>query len=60
MVSGPGIVLTPREPAGITVRAAAGDADLHAAAAVQHEAYEVPHPPGRGDDQDLDVAPLIF
>jgi ribosomal protein S18 acetylase RimI-like enzyme len=53
MVSGPGIVLTPREPAGITVRAAAGDADLHAAAAVQHEAYEVPHPPGPRDVERL-------
>jgi ribosomal protein S18 acetylase RimI-like enzyme len=46
MVSGPGIVLTPREPAGITVRTAAGDTDLHAATAVQHEAYEMPQPPG--------------
>src|SRR6202522_3159779 len=49
MVSGPGVVLTPREPAGVTVRAAAGDADLQAAAAVQHEAYAVPHPPGPHD-----------
>lgn len=53
MVSGPGIVLTPREPPGITVRAAAGDADLHAAAAVQHEAYEVPDPPGPRDVERL-------
>ncbi len=49
MVSGPGIVLTPRQPAGITVRTAAGDADLHTAAAVQHEAYGVPQPPGPRD-----------
>ena len=53
MVSGPGIVLTPREPAGITVRTAAGDADLHAAAAVQHEAYEIPQPPGPRDVERL-------
>jgi len=53
MVSVPGIALTPREPAGITVRAAAGDADLHAAAAVQHEAYEVPDPPGPRDVERL-------
>jgi ribosomal protein S18 acetylase RimI-like enzyme len=53
MVSGPGIVLTPREPAGITVRTAAGNADLHAAAAVQHEAYEVPDPPGPRDVERL-------
>ena len=53
MVSGPGIVLTPRAPAGITVRVAAGDADLHAAAAVQHEAYEVPHPPSPRDIERL-------
>jgi ribosomal protein S18 acetylase RimI-like enzyme len=53
MVSGPGIVLTPREPAGITVRTAAGDADLHAAAVVQHEAYAIPQRPGPRDVERL-------
>ena len=53
MVCGPGIVLTPREPAGITVRPAAGDADLRAAAEVQHEAYEAPQPPGPHDVERL-------
>jgi ribosomal protein S18 acetylase RimI-like enzyme len=53
MVSGPGIALTPRQPAGITVRTAAADADLHAAAAVQHEAYEMPQPPGPHDVERL-------
>jgi GNAT superfamily N-acetyltransferase len=53
MVSGPGIVLTPREPAGVTVRAAAGDVDLRAAAVVQHEAYEKCQPPGPRDVERL-------
>jgi len=44
MISTPGTRLTPREPAGITVREAAGDADLAAAVAVQHHAYQVPAP----------------
>jgi ribosomal protein S18 acetylase RimI-like enzyme len=37
--------LAPRSPAGITIRQAAGDADLAAAAAVQHHAYQMPYPP---------------
>jgi len=41
--------LTPRSPAGITIRQAAGDADLAAAAAIQHHAYQMPHPPGAHD-----------
>jgi GNAT superfamily N-acetyltransferase len=42
-------VLSPRSPAGVTVREAADDADLAAATVVQHHAYQVPHPPGQGD-----------
>jgi ribosomal protein S18 acetylase RimI-like enzyme len=49
MISVPGTELTPRAPAGIIVRRAAGDADLAAAAAVQHQAYELPAPPGPHD-----------
>jgi len=49
MISVPGTELTPRPPAGIIFRRAAGDADLAAAAAVQHEAYELPAPPGPHD-----------
>jgi ribosomal protein S18 acetylase RimI-like enzyme len=49
MISTPDSDLTPLEPAGITVREAAGDTDLAAAVAVQHHAYQVPHPPGPQD-----------
>jgi ribosomal protein S18 acetylase RimI-like enzyme len=49
MISRPDTRLTPREPAGITVREAASDADLAAAAVVQHHAYLVPVPPGPED-----------
>jgi len=53
MISGPGVVLTPRQPAASTIRTAAGDADLRAAAAVQHEAYRMPQPPGPHDVERL-------
>jgi ribosomal protein S18 acetylase RimI-like enzyme len=49
LISTPDTSLTPREPAGITVREAASDADLAAAAVVQHHAYRVPVPPGLED-----------
>jgi GNAT superfamily N-acetyltransferase len=49
MTATPATRLTPRSPAGITVRQAVGDADLAAAAAVQHHAYQMPHPPGAHD-----------
>jgi GNAT superfamily N-acetyltransferase len=45
MTAAPGTRLTPRSPAGITIRQAASDVDLAAAAAVQHHAYQVPYPP---------------
>jgi len=41
--------LTPRSPAGITIREATSDTDLTAAATVQHHAYQIPHPPGPHD-----------
>jgi GNAT superfamily N-acetyltransferase len=53
MVSGPGIVLTPREPAGITVRPAAGDADQHAPGTVHKQSKEAPQPPGPRDVERL-------
>jgi ribosomal protein S18 acetylase RimI-like enzyme len=49
MISTPDTILTPGEPDGIKVREAAGDADLAAAVAVQHHAYQVPVPPGPED-----------
>jgi ribosomal protein S18 acetylase RimI-like enzyme len=49
MISTPDTHLTPREPAGITVREAVSDADFAAAAVVQHHAYGVPVPPGMED-----------
>jgi ribosomal protein S18 acetylase RimI-like enzyme len=49
MIATADTVFTARSPAGITVRQAADDADLAAAAAVQHHAYEMPHPPGPPD-----------
>jgi ribosomal protein S18 acetylase RimI-like enzyme len=49
MIASPATRLTPRSPARITIRLAASDADLAAAAAVQHHAYQIPHPPGPHD-----------
>jgi predicted N-acetyltransferase YhbS len=49
MIATQDTVLTARSPAGITVRQAADDTDLAGSAAVQHHAYEVPHPPGPAD-----------
>lgn len=49
MIATPSTPLTPRSPAGITIRPAASGADLIAAATVQHHAYQVPHPPGPSD-----------
>ena len=49
MTATPATRLIPRSPAGITIRPAAGDADLASAAAVQHHAYQMPHPPGAHD-----------
>jgi ribosomal protein S18 acetylase RimI-like enzyme len=49
MTATPATPLTPRTPTGITIRLAASDADLAAAATVQHHAYQVPHPPGPHD-----------
>jgi GNAT superfamily N-acetyltransferase len=42
----PGMTLTPRDPAGVTVREAVGDVDLAAAAGVRHHACAGPSPPG--------------
>lgn len=49
MISYPELELTPREPVGVTLREAVGGADLLAAATVQHDAYQAPHPPTRDD-----------
>ena len=49
MTATPATRLTPRSPAGISIRQAAGEADLAAAAAVQHHAYQTPQPPGAHD-----------
>jgi ribosomal protein S18 acetylase RimI-like enzyme len=49
MTATPATRLTPRSPAGITIRQAAGEADLADAAAVQHHAYQLPRPPGPHD-----------
>jgi GNAT superfamily N-acetyltransferase len=49
MIATPATQLTPRSPAGITIRQAVSDADLAAAATVQHQAYEAPFPPGPHD-----------
>jgi ribosomal protein S18 acetylase RimI-like enzyme len=49
MIATPGTRLTPRSPAGITVRQATSDADLTAAATIQHHAYEMPRPPASHD-----------
>jgi hypothetical protein len=45
----PDTKLTPRSPAGITFRPVTSQADLTAAATVQHHAHQVPHPPGPHD-----------
>jgi len=49
MIATPGTRLTPRSPAGITIRKATSDEDLTAAATVQHHAYQMPCPPGPHD-----------
>jgi len=49
MIATPATRLTPRSPAGITIRQATSGADLMAAAAVQHHAYQMPNPPGPHD-----------
>lgn len=49
MIATPATPLTPRSPAGITIRPATSDTDLTAAAVVQHHAYQMPHPPGPPD-----------
>jgi ribosomal protein S18 acetylase RimI-like enzyme len=49
MTATPATRLTPRSPAGITIRQAASEPELTAAATVQHHAYEVPSPPGLHD-----------
>lgn len=49
MIATPDIRLTPRAPAGTTIRQATGDDDLTAAATVQHHAYQMPCPPGPYD-----------
>jgi GNAT superfamily N-acetyltransferase len=49
MIATPETELSPRSPAGISVRPAASESDLAAAVAVQHHAYEVPDPPGPHD-----------
>jgi ribosomal protein S18 acetylase RimI-like enzyme len=49
MTATPATRLTPRSPAGITIRQAVSEADLADAAAVQHHAYQLPRPPGPHD-----------
>jgi len=49
MTATPATRLTPRSPARVTVRQATSDADLAAAATVQHHAYQMPSPPGPHD-----------
>jgi ribosomal protein S18 acetylase RimI-like enzyme len=49
MTAAPATPLTPRSPAGITIRQAISDTDLTAAAVVQHHAYQMPYPPGPRD-----------
>jgi GNAT superfamily N-acetyltransferase len=49
MTATPATRLTPRSPDGITIRQAASESDLTAAATVQHHAYQMPHPPGPHD-----------
>jgi GNAT superfamily N-acetyltransferase len=49
MIATPDHHLTPRSPAGITIRQAASHADLAVAATVQHHAYQMPDPPGPHD-----------
>jgi ribosomal protein S18 acetylase RimI-like enzyme len=49
MTATPGTRLTPRSADGIIIRQATSDADLTAAATVQHHAYQMPSPPGPHD-----------
>jgi len=49
MTATPGTRLTPRSPDGIIIRQPTSDADLAAAATVQHHAYQMPSPPGPHD-----------
>jgi ribosomal protein S18 acetylase RimI-like enzyme len=49
LIATPDTVLSPRWPAGISVRPTASEADLAEAVAVQHHAYEMPDPPGPHD-----------
>jgi hypothetical protein len=49
MTATPATRLTPRSPAGISIRPAADEAELAAAAAVQHHAYQTPQSPGAHD-----------
>ena len=49
MIATPATRLTSRSPVGITIRQAASEADLTAAATVQHHAYQMPRPPGPHD-----------
>ena len=49
MIATPGTRLTPRSPAGTTLRQTISDEDLTAAATVQHDAYQMPCPPGPHD-----------
>jgi ribosomal protein S18 acetylase RimI-like enzyme len=49
MTATPATRLTPGSPAGITIRLAASDADLAAAASVQHHAFQMPCPPAPHD-----------
>jgi len=49
MIATPDTRLTPRSPAGTTIRQATGYDDLTAAATVQHHAYDIPGPPGPYD-----------
>jgi ribosomal protein S18 acetylase RimI-like enzyme len=49
MIATPATRLTPRSPAGITIRQATSDANLVAATTVQHHAYQLPSLPGPHD-----------
>jgi len=49
MTATPVTRLTPRSPAGITIRQAVSEADMADAAAIQHHAYQLSRPPGPHD-----------
>ena len=49
MTATPVTRLTPRSPAGITIRQAVSEADIADAAAIQHHAYQLSRPPGPHD-----------